>query len=142
MYMKLTEPIMWVYISAYLKSQTSNSFFLLATWCQSWVPSTNPRNEPQFRALFWFLLTHNSKFIFAMYMKLSYTIVWVYVSAYFKTQTSIYFYLSPLYKTFMWLSPIMWNLSLYRKNKIRKEHKVNIVWLAWNFRILRRTLKL
>ena len=140
--MQLLETIEGLYVSAYLRSQTSSSFFLSATWSQSWVPSPELQNVPHFWAIFSFLLLQNSKHIFAMYMKLSDTIEGLYVSAYFKTQTSIYFYLSPLYKTFMWLSPIMWNLSLYRKNKIRKEHKVNIVWLAWNFRILRRTLKL
>ena len=87
MYMNLLESIEGVYVSAYFKSQTLISFFLSATWFQSWVPDTKPHNTPQFRAFFSFSLVHNSKYISAMYMKLSETIEGVYVSAYFKSQT-------------------------------------------------------
>ena len=50
MYMNLLEYIEGVYVSAYFKSQTFLSFFLSATWFQSWVPNAKRHNTPQFRA--------------------------------------------------------------------------------------------
>ena len=91
--MKLPETIEGLHVSAYFKSQTSSSFFLSATWSQSWVPSPKPQNAPHFWALFSFLLLHNSKHIYSINMKLSDTIEGLYVSAYFKSHTSISFFL-------------------------------------------------
>ena len=70
-------------------------------YCMHYIPNfkimwltRKTRISCQFLAFFSFLLLQNSKYMWAMYMKLSETIEAVYVSAYFKFQTSISFFLS------------------------------------------------
>ena len=74
MYMKLSETIEGVYVSAHFKFQTSTSFILSATQSLSWVLGTKARNAPQFRAISSFLLLHISKHMWAMSIKLLLTI--------------------------------------------------------------------
>ena len=68
-------------------------------------------------------LVHNSKYICAMYMRLSETIEGVYVSAYFKSQTFIYLY-------------SLFSHIIYKLESIRAKHQI---WPIFSFSSISRS---
>ena len=72
-------------------------FFLVSHMISKLGSKRETANTQTFRAFFSSSLVYNSKYISAMYMQISETIEGVYVSAYFKSQTIISFFLSAVW---------------------------------------------